>query len=385
VALREDASALAIRGIAMAQLGDLVRARDLLRTAAKLFGPAEPLARVRCLVAEMEIALASRDLSRALNGLPEASLLLEEYGDQVNAAHARLLEARRLLLIGRLYEASGILDTLRLEFLPAALKAGRDLAAAGVAMRRLQGKQARKMLGKAELAARQSGIPGLLAEVEGAQLVLDTPVAYLRDHGEERPVGLEQIEERLADGVLIVDGCTRSLRNVDTVISLAAKPVLFALAQTLGEAWPEGASREGLIKSAFELDLEDELDRQRLRVEIGRLRAAVQSMADVVATKQGFALVPKEECAVVGLSPLAEEKHASVLALLADGEAWSSSAVALALGQGQRTVQRALEELAAEGKVQPIGQGRKRKWITPLKVGFATALLLPGPWPSDLE
>jgi hypothetical protein len=159
--------------------------------------------------------------------------------------------------------------------------------------------------------------------------------------------------------------------------------VLFALARALGEAWPADVPRETLIARAFRLKLDDESHRARLRVEVGRLRAALRTVAGVTATKRGFALVPRSAAEVVVLARPVEEKQAAVLALLADGESWSSSALALALGASQRTVQRALDSLAAAGKVQWFGRGRARRWMTPSVPGFATSLLLPAPLPSD--
>ena len=123
--------------------------------------------------------------------------------------------------------------------------------------------------------------------------------------------------------------------------------------------------------------------RARLRVEIGRLRTALRTLAGVSATKEGFALVPRRHSEIVVLARPVEEEHAAVLALLADGESWSSSALALALDASQRTVQRALDSLAAADKVQSYGRGRARRWMTRPVPGFTTTLLLPGPLPSD--
>src|SRR4030095_1684155 len=102
VALRDDAPALALRGIAMAQLGDFRRAKTLLRRAAHAFGPHEVVARARCVVAEAEVALASRDLGWPAKALDAARATLEAQGDRANATHARHIEIRRLLLIGRI-------------------------------------------------------------------------------------------------------------------------------------------------------------------------------------------------------------------------------------------------------------------------------------------
>src|SRR5881296_3072618 len=185
VALRDDAPALALRGIAMAQLGDLVRAKALVRRAARAFGPREAVARARCVVAEAEIALVSRDLSWPAKSLDAARATLEEHGDRLNAAHARYLEARRLLLIGRIDEAERTLAELPPARLPPALKTAHELVVAGIAMRRLRTKATRAALARAECAARDARIPALTAEVESALLVLSTPAARLIASGEE--------------------------------------------------------------------------------------------------------------------------------------------------------------------------------------------------------
>ena len=173
------------------------------------------------------------------------------------------------------------------------------------------------------------------------------------------------------------------MRDADTVVSLARRPVLFALARALGEAWPGDLSRDALVKRAFRAKQADESHRARLRVEIGRLRAQVRSLASVSATTQGFVLAPRRAGEVVVLAPPVEGQHAAVIAFLADGELWSSSALALALGASARTVQRALDSLATAGRVQSYGRGRARRWMTAPVPGFTTILLLPGPLPSD--
>jgi hypothetical protein len=383
VALRDDAPALALRGIAMAQLGDLVRAKALLRSAARAFGPREGVARARCVVAEAEIALVSRDLSWPAKALDAARATLEAHGDRLNAAHARNLEARRLLLIGRLDEAERTLAALDSTPLPAATRVARELVVAGVAIRRLQTKAARAALTRAEHAAREADIPALTAEVESATRVLTTPAARLIARGEERLLLLEEVEVLLASGALVVDACRHLVRDAGTVVSLATRPVLFTLARALGEAWPGDLPRSTLVARAFRGKHADESHRARLRVEVGRLRAELRTLADVSATKRGFALAPRRARQVVVLAPPVEEQHAAVLAFLADGESWSSSALAIALGASPRTVQRALEQLAAAGKVQSFGRARARRWMTPPVPGFPTTLLLPGPLPSD--
>ncbi len=383
VALRDDAAALALRGIAMAQLGDLARAKALLRRAARAFGPKEAVARAKCVIAEAEIALASRDLLWAAKGLQAARATLEAHGDRVNAAHASYLEVRRLLLIGRLEEAERTLAQLDPEPLPAASRAVHELMFAGIAMRRLRAKAAQAALARAEIAARRAAIPALSAEVDSASRVLGTPVARLTGNGGERLLLLEEVEALLASEALVVDASRHVVRQEGQRVSLATRPVLFAIARMLGEAWPNDVPRDALIARAFRLKVADESHRARLRVEVARLRVVLRKVADVNATKRGFALIPRRARQVVVLARLVEEKHAGVLAFLADGESWSSSALTLALGASQRTVQRALESLAAAGKVQWFGHGRTRRWMTPPTPGFATTLLLPAPLPID--
>jgi hypothetical protein len=383
VALRDDAPALALRGIAMAQLGDLVRAKVLLRRAARAFGPKETVARARCVVAETEIDLVSRDLTWHARALDAARATLEAHGDRVNGARARNLEVRRLLLIGRLDEAERVLATLDPAPFPPAARAAHELVVAGIAMRRLRIGMARAALARAERAADDADIPALRAEVESASLVLKTPAARLIARGEERFLLLEDVEALLASKALVVDACRYVVRDARTVVSLATRPVLFALARALAEAWPADVPRSTLLARAFRAKHADESHRARLRVEIGRLRAQLRVLADVRATRQGFAIVPRRRCEVVVLAPPVEEPHAAVLAFLADGESWSSSALAMALGASPRTVQRALDSLAAAGKAQSFGRGRARRWITPPGPGFTTTLLLPGPLPID--
>ncbi len=383
VALRDDAPALALRGIAMAQLGDLVRAKALLRRAARAFGPRESVARARCVVAEAEVAFASRDLGWSPTALHAARATLEARGDRVNAAHARYLEVRRLLLIGHLDEAERALAELDPASLPPALRTAHELTVAGVAMRRLRTTEARAALARAERAAGEARIPALTAEVEGAWRLLNTPAARLIATGGERTLLLEDVEALLASEAFVVDACRHVVRHEGAVVSLAGRPVLFALARALGEAWPGDAPRDALIARAFGSKLTDESHRARLRVEVGRLRTALRTLADVSATERGFVLTPRSAREVVVLARPVEEEHASVLAFLGDGESWSSSALALALGTSQRTVQRALDSLAAAGKVQSFGRGRARRWLTPPVPGFTTILLLPESLPTD--
>lgn len=383
IALRDDPPALALRGIAMAQLGDLVRAKTLLRSAARAFGPREAVARARCVVAEAEIALVSRDLNWAGKALDSAQATLEAHGDRVNAAHARYLQVRRLVLIGRIEDAERRVAGLDPALLPPALRTAHELVVAGIEMRRLRMKAARAALARAQDAARLARIPALATEVEHALLVLNTPAARLVANGESRLLLLEEVEALLESKALVVDGCRYLVRDGRKTVSLAKRPVLFTLIRALAEAWPGDVARDALVARAFRLKLADESHRARLRVEMGRLRSVLRPLAEVSATKQGFALNPRNAREVLVLARPVEEKHAAVLAFLSDGESWSTSALSLALGASQRTVQRALDALAAAGKVHSFGDGRARRWMTPPMPGFTTTLLLPAALPID--
>lgn len=377
IALRDDAPALALRGIAMAQLGDFALARGLLRAAGRAFGPKEALARARCVVAEAEIALASRDLNWPQKSLDAARRVLENHADVVNAAHARYLAARHHLLVGQLDAAEHVIADLDPSPLPPPLRASHELVVAGIAIRRLRSAAALAALQRAEQAARHAGIAALSTEVEHAMQRLRLPVARLISRGSVRPMLLSDVEALLASPSLIVDACRMAVRMGAEIVPLTRRPVLFGIARALAEAWPGDMARDDLIARVFRIRRADETHRARLRVEIGRLRAALRQIASVQATARGFGLVVHSTGDAVVLAHPVDAAHAAVLACLADGQSWSSSALALALGASQRTVQRSLDALAGTGHVQSIGNGRVRRWMTPPPTGFATPLLLP--------
>ncbi|MDH0091103.1 helix-turn-helix domain-containing protein [Achromobacter mucicolens] len=380
VALRSDAPALALRGIAMAQLGDLARARSLLQGAARAFGPRQAVARARCVVAGAEIALASRDLGNGEKALDAARATLQAHGDVVNAAHAGHLAARRQLLLGRLDEAGRTLAGLDVAALPWASRAIHELIVAGIAIRRQEATAGRAALRRAAQCAGQARIPALMAEVEHAERALDAPAARRIAHDGERILSLDEVEALLASGALVVDACRHAVRAAQGTVALAGRPVLFALLRALAQNWPGEATREALIAQAFRTRYFDDTHRARLRVEMGRLRAVIGPLAGVQATRHGYVLKPRVANDVALLAPAGDESDpeaGALLAFLADGEGWSSSALALVVGSSQRTVQRALETLAAAGKVQAFGQGRARRWVLPPVPGFTTSLLLP--------
>ncbi|CAN7707378.1 helix-turn-helix domain-containing protein [Variovorax sp. LjRoot130] len=378
VALRDDPPALALRGIAMAQLGEHPRARELLRLAARGFGAHEALARARCVVEEAEVALAMRDLGGSPRSLAAASATLEAHADHANALQARLIAARRLLLLGRLDEAAATLAPLDARGLPPSLAA---VGRAGRGRCRLRGARTRgpaqAALARAHEAADRARVPALLAEVAEARAALDRPAARRLSNGGEQALRLDEVAALLASDALVVDACRRGVGAGDAWRPLARRPVLFALARALAEAWPGDIDREALIACAFRTRHPDETHRARLRVEIGRLRALVAALAQVEATARGFVLRPRDARDVVVLAPPIDGEQASLVALLSDGAAWSTSALALALGASQRTVQRALVELEAEGRVRAIGRARAQRWLAPPLAGFTTILLLP--------
>jgi len=387
VALREDPPALALRGIAMAQLGEHPRARELLRRAARGFGHHEELSRARCVVAEAEVALAMRDLGGTPRTLAAAAATLDSHADRANALHARVIAVRRLLLLGRVREAAAALtsfgDFVDAPGLPQSLVAVTELAVAEVALRTLRTAPARAALARAHAAAFRAGVPALIAEVADARAALERPAARrLNAGGDEQPLRLDEVEALWhGTSVLVLDALRRGLRAGDTWLPLARRPILFVLARALAEAWPTDAERNVLIERAFRTRRPDETHRARLRVEIGRLRSLVKPLARIEATERGFVLAPLAQRTVTVLMPPIDGDQASLLGLLADGAAWSTSALALALDASQRTVQRALVELEAAQRVRAIGRARAQRWLAPPLAGFTTILLLPASLP----
>jgi DNA-binding transcriptional ArsR family regulator len=378
VALRDDAPALALRGIAMAQLGELGRARLLLRRAARRFGPAEVVERARCASAEAEVALASRELSFPAQALDAAIRTFEARGQRENALHARLLRARRWLLIGELERAEAALAEHDLAGAPPMLATVGELVTFDVALRRGRVGLARAAAQRARAAARRARIPALSAEVDRAAALLDAPAARLVREGVARTIDAGEVEAVRASACLVVDACRRSVSHGPALRELARRPVLFALLRALAETFPAELSRDALVAAGFGARRATPSLRARLRVELGRLRRELRSLATVRATPNGFVLVP-HATEVLVLAPPIEGVDAALLALLGDGAAWSTSALALALGSSQRSVQRALSVLEKGGHVRALGRGRARRWVALSVSGFTTALLLPAP------
>ncbi|MBL0730787.1 helix-turn-helix domain-containing protein [Piscinibacter sp. HJYY11] len=381
ISLRDDPPALALRGIAMAQLGELPRSRELLRRAARAFGRHEELSRARCVVAEAEVALAMRDLGGAPRTLSAAVASLEAHADHANALHAHLVGARRHLLLGQLDKAADALQALDGRALPHPLRAIAELVSAELALRSLHTADARAALARAQAAAERAGVPALVAEIAEARGSLDRPAARRVDSTGETPLRLDEVEALFDAGTLVLDACRHGLRAGTRWVPLARRPILFSLARALADAWPGDVPRDALIEHAFRTRRPDETHRARLRVEIGRLRKLVAPMARIDATSRGFALTPLSGRPLAVLVPPIDGEQASLQALLADGAAWSTSALALALDTSQRTVQRALAELEAAGRVRAIGRARAQRWLAPPLAGFTTILLLPSSLP----
>jgi len=363
----------------MAQMGVFAKATQLLRRAARAYGSSDALARARCNVAEAEVALAARDFGGTDLTLAEALRVFIRHGDSRNARYTRLLQARRALLLGRVEEAERALTELDLVGAAAMPLAVAHLLEFEVALRRGTTHAARVALEHARSAAGRARIPSLDAEVEQAARALGLPAARVIARGETRRVMLDEVESLLGSGHLVVNACRRTVHARARVVTLATRPVLFGLLRVLAEAWPGAASREDLARHVFGARRVDASHRARLRVELGRLRAQLRDLADIRATPSGFALAPRHAMEARVLAPPVDGAGGAVLALLADGEHWSTSALALALGASQRTVQRVLSSLAEDGQVRALGGGRARRWVAPPVSGFTTTLLLPAP------
>lgn len=378
VALRSDPPALALRGIALAQLGQYAVARRLLQRAQRGFGKGEVLARARCLTAEAEIALRTHghDLREFQKPLERASRELAARGDVANALFARLLLIRGWLAVGKVGAASEALSRLSLSEAPPRLSAVAELLRADVAVLELRSRDAAQAIERAGSAAESAGIPPLRSEVERARSELHAVAARLASGDSETPLRLAEIEALLESDAFVIDACRRGVVAGKSSVSLVSRPVLFELALALGVAAPGEVTREVLIAAAFGARRINESHRGRLRVEIGRLRHALAPVADLRATPNGFALIPRRAARVVRLLPPSESETSALSALLARGEPWSSSALAAALGKSQRSVQRALLELQAAGRVRALGKGRAQRWLAPESTGITTAMLL---------
>ena len=308
--------------------------------------------------------------------LEVAARELAAHGDVTNARFAELQLVRRLVLLGRVRDAERALWSIDLRRAPARLVGVAELIRADIAVRRLSAGDAKRALARARRAAELAQIPSLEAEIERATRELEAPVARLLGQPSERAITLAEVEALASSGVLLVDACRREVRSGDTVVPLVTRPILFSLAVTLARGSPEGVTRETLIREAFGGKSASESLRARLRVEIGRLRRALLPLAEVRATPHGFTLTARQASRPLLLLPPHPGDASALVALLSAGESWSTSALAIALGTSQRSIQRALGGLEADGRVTGVGRGRSRRWVAPPSSGFATTLLL---------
>jgi hypothetical protein len=375
VGTREDPEALALRGVALAQLGEDRSAQKLLGRAERTFARRDPQMHARVVAARGEVALGSRDLALAGRLLEAAEAALG--ADRTNRTFVRILRVRRLLLLGRVEEARA-LAAIDLRGAPPRLRVLAELLRADIAARRLRVLEAEAAIARARKAARSAELPPLTAQVERFATDFAAPVARIIRDRTLSLATLADVASLAHSKDLVVDGCRRELRLDRVTVSLTTRPVLFALAEALGEAAPTAASRALLIERAFGARRTSESLRARLRVEIGRLRRALAPTGRTIEpTADGFRLSGDDERArVVVVLPPADGEASLLLALLRDGEAWSSSSLASASGLGQRAVQRALVELKDAGKVDAHSAGRSRRWVARPPGGFATTLLL---------
>ena len=370
VGVREDAAALALRGVAVAQLGEDRAAQKLLRRAERGLSPGDPM-RARVLAARGEVALAARDLGLAGRLLETAEAALA--GDRVNRTFVRLLRVRLSLLLGRVEDARGLV-AIDVRGAPPRLRAHAELLRADIAARRLRVLEAEAAIARARTAARAAALPPLSAQVERVAADIAAPVARLVCDRRSALATLADVASLAREPALVIDACRHELRLRGGAVSLATRPVLFALAQALGEAAPLAQGRALLIERAFGARRTTDSLRARLRVEIGRLRRALAPLGTAIdSTLEGYALRGGRVFVVL---PPGDGEASLLLALLRSGEAWSSSALASASGLGKRAVQRALAGLKHAGKIDSHGAGRNLRWVARPPDGFATTLLL---------
>ncbi len=299
---------------------------------------------------------------------------LERSGDGRNAAWARLVEARRSIVLGRLDAAERALERVPERDLPPVVLAVRALAELEIALRRLDGGRARAAVRRAEDLAHGARFPALTAEIAQAAQALDRVVARVRSPAGVTDARLADLDALALSGALVVDACRRRLVRGPVARDLRSRPSPFALLRALGEAHPGDVSRDRLAAILFGARRPDASYRVRLRVEVGRARQLARGLCRIVATEQGFRLDAGGDVVVV--APPDASEGADVLALVESGEAWTAASLAAALGCGVRRVQRALKELAAQGRVTSLGSGRARRWTASPRI--ASHLLLPG-------
>jgi hypothetical protein len=351
----ESALGLTLRGIAYAQLGDLDLARTSLERGLAQAEDASTVARIRA--ALVEVALGTGDPALAARGARTGADELDRLGDDRNAAMQRLVLARAEILLGHLDEARRAIDGVLRGALPPDVRAVAWLARAELGVRTVAASDARAALSRARRALARAPHPLLEREIAACDDELTRPVARLQRSGALREADLFEVERASGGALLLVDACRRLAVSAGITVSLARRPVPFALLLVLARAFPASVPRDELALRAFDVRRVNASHRARLRVEMGRLRKLLHGLgAAPVATADGYALTSARDVAV--LLALSDDDAARVALLLGDGATWSAQRVAEHAGISKRTAQRALGALVARGVAVRFGRGR---------------------------
>lgn len=370
----ETASGRTLRGIAYAQLGDFELARESLEHVVARTKDRRTRARARA--ALVEIDLHTAEPAAVVRAAKDSARELDRLGDARNAAMQRLVVARAEVLLGRLEEARHTVDEVLAAELPPDVRAVASLARAEIAIRSVAAMDARKALARARAFLDEAPNHALARALVALEEELSRPIARMLRDGALRDADLYTIEGASRGDVLLVDTCRRLALAGRVTIPLARRPVLFALLSALARAWPSSVPRDALAARAFDVRRVNESHRMRLRVEIGRLRKAMDGLgAEPVATADGYALASGRD--VVVLFPSADDPAAHLALLLGDGAAWSVRSLAEHVGVSKSTAQRVLATLVKSGDVVRTGEGKHVRYVRP-GTPIASRMLLLG-------